>query len=63
MQPLYKKVYDAAATIPGKVTETVIFKKGYPLVAPVAEPVITNFSNSKVIKQLDDHLKPKAVAA
>lgn len=60
MQPLYKKIYDTAATIPGKVQETSLYRKGYPLVAPVADPVITNFANSKVIRQIEEHIKPVA---
>lgn len=59
MQPLYKRIYDTAATLPAKVSDTTIYKKTYPLVAPVADPVYSNFANSKVIKQLDEHLKPK----
>lgn len=59
MQPLYKKLYDTAATLPGKAKDTAIFGKVYPLVAPLADPVAANFTNSKVIKQLDEHLKPK----
>lgn len=59
VQPLYKKLYDTATAIPSKVQDTTFYKRGYPLVAPVADPVYTNFANSKVIKQLDEHLKPK----
>ncbi|GBF97312.1 hypothetical protein Rsub_10003 [Raphidocelis subcapitata] len=61
MQPLYKKIYDTAATLPSKAKDTTLYRRGYPLVAPVADPVLTNLSKSKVIKQIDDHLKPKAV--
>lgn len=60
MQPLYKRLYDTAATLPAKAKDTAIYRKGYPLVAPVADPVLSEWSNSKVIRQLDDHLKPKA---
>lgn len=58
-QPLYKKLYDTAFALPAKVQETALFGKVYPLVAPVTDPVVSNFTNSKVLKQLDDHLKPK----
>lgn len=62
-QPLYKKLYETATAIPAKVQDTTLYKRGYPLVAPlvapVADPVYSNFANSKVIKQLDEHLKPK----
>jgi hypothetical protein len=60
MQPLYKKLYDTATTLPAKAMDTTLYRKGYPLVAPVADPVLSNWSNSKVIRQIDDHLKPKA---
>lgn len=59
VQPLYKKLYETAATLPSKVADTTLYRRGYPLVAPVADPVLTNFSKSKVLKQLEDHLKPK----
>jgi hypothetical protein len=58
-QPLYKKLYDTAFALPSKVQESPLFGKVYPLVAPLADPVAANFSNSKVLRQLDDHLKPK----
>lgn len=58
-QPLYKKLYETVSSVPAKVADTALYRKGYPLVAPVADPVISNFTKSKVIKQLDAHLKPK----
>jgi hypothetical protein len=62
-QPLYKKLYDTATTaaisFPAKVKETSAYGVVYPYVAPVADPVITNFSKSAVLKKLEDHLKPK----
>jgi hypothetical protein len=61
-QPLYKKVYDAAAGLPALVADAPLVKAGYPLVAPVADPVLANFSKSKVLKQLEGHLKPTVVA-
>lgn len=59
VQPLYKKIYETATTLPSLVADTTLYRRGYPLVAPVADPVLTNFSKSKVLKQLEDHLKPK----
>lgn len=59
-QPLYKQIYEVTTTLPAKVTTSPLYRRGYPLVAPVADPVITNFAKSKVIKSLDEHLKPKA---
>ena len=52
MQPLYKKLYDTASAIPAKAKDTALYRRGYPLVAPVADPVISNFTKSKVIKQV-----------
>jgi hypothetical protein len=60
MQPLYKKIYDLTAGIPALVADAPLVKAGYPLVAPVADPVLANLSKSKVLKQLEGHLKPKA---
>ncbi|KIY93168.1 hypothetical protein MNEG_14794, partial [Monoraphidium neglectum] len=57
--PLYKRFYDITTSLPGALQESPLFGRVYPLVAPVADPVVANFSNSKVLRQLDDHLKPK----
>lgn len=60
MQPLYRSLYDTAASLPAKVADTPLYKAGYPLVAPVADPVIGKLARSQVLRQLEDHLKPKA---
>ncbi len=45
-QPLYKQLYDTAMAVPAFVTGTGLYRAGYPLVAPVADPVISNFTKS-----------------
>lgn len=59
-QPLYRALYEVAAGAPAKVAASPLYKAAYPLVAPVADPVIGNFQRSKVLRRLDDHLKPKS---
>ena len=60
-QPLYARLYAAATgELPRALAASPLCKAAYPLVAPVADPVIGNLQRSKVLRQLDDHLKPKA---
>lgn len=60
--PAYKKLYDTAVSlatvVPAKLQDTPVYSTVYPYVAPVADPVITNFTKSKVIKQIEEHIKP-----
>ena len=58
-QPLYKTLYDTTSTLSTKFTEAPLVGKAYTFVAPLADPVVANFTNSKVIKQLEDTIKPK----
>lgn len=64
--PVYKKLWDLVWSTSSSVQDSWAFKKalevGYPMVAPVADPVCSNFSNSRYLKQLTAHLQPvKAV--
>lgn len=60
MQPLYRTLYATAAALPAKVADTGLYRAGYPLVAPVADPVLDTLAKSQVLRQLEGHLKPKA---
>ncbi|KAF6260823.1 hypothetical protein COO60DRAFT_1700162 [Scenedesmus sp. NREL 46B-D3] len=60
--PLYKKVWQLVWSTSGTLQESWPAKKftevAYPLLAPLADPVVTNVSNSKYLKQLETHLRP-----
>jgi hypothetical protein len=60
--PLYKTLWDLVWSTTSSVQDTWAFKKvmevGYPYLAPVADPVVSNISNSKYLKQLQAHLTP-----
>lgn len=60
--PVYKQVWELVLTVGSSAQDTWVFKKwlelGYPVVAPVADPVRSNFANSKYLKQLQSHLAP-----
>ncbi|WIA42568.1 hypothetical protein OEZ86_008547 [Tetradesmus obliquus] len=60
--PAYKKVWDLVWSTSGSLQESWPAKKfaevAYPLLAPLADPVVTNVSNSKYLKQLETHLRP-----
>jgi hypothetical protein len=59
---VYKKVWDLVWSTSGTLQESWPAKKfaevAYPLLAPLADPVVTNVSNSKYLKQLETHLRP-----
>ncbi|KAI8473428.1 MAG: hypothetical protein J3K34DRAFT_410717 [Monoraphidium minutum] len=59
-QPLYKRLYDAAASLPPALRSSGLFAAAYPLLAPVADPVVANFAASRTLAGLGGHLKPKA---
>jgi hypothetical protein len=56
--------WDLAGSTATTVQGIPIVKKaldiGYPYAAPIYDPVATNFSKSKYMKQLEAHLKPAA---
>eukprot|EP00882_Tetradesmus_deserticola_P002821 GHRQ01002999.1.p1 GENE.GHRQ01002999.1~~GHRQ01002999.1.p1 ORF type:complete len:252 (+),score=82.87 GHRQ01002999.1:143-898(+) len=60
--PLYKVAWDLVWSTSGTLQESWPAKKftelAYPLLAPLADPVVTNVSNSKYLKQLETHLRP-----
>jgi hypothetical protein len=64
--PLYKKVLDLGYSTTTSLTKTVAetwpVKTGleiaYPVVGPLTEPVIGNFTKSKYLKQVAQHLAP-----
>lgn len=60
--PVYKKAWELLWSTSSSVQDTWAFKKavevGYPLLAPVADPVVSNITNSKYLKQVALHLQP-----
>lgn len=60
--PLYKTLWDLVWSTSSSMQDSWAFKKamevGYPYLAPVADPVVSNISNSKYLKQLTSHLQP-----
>lgn len=60
--PLYKKLWSLLFATSSTLQESWAVKKflevGYPVVAPVADPLVANVTNSKYIKQLQSHLEP-----
>jgi len=60
--PLYKKLWELVWSTSNSVQDTWAFKKavevGYPLLAPVVDPVYSNITNSRYLKQLQSHLQP-----
>ena len=60
--PLYKKMWELVFSTSSSVQDTWAFKKavevGYPFLAPVADPVYSNITNSRYLKQLQSHLQP-----
>lgn len=63
-QPLYKQAWDLVFSTAGKVPELPVVKQvvdlGYPVVAPVVDPIGSNITKSKYLKQLTEHLAPAA---
>lgn len=59
---LYKKVWELSGSTATSVQQFPLVKKAvdtaYPVVAPVADPIASNFSKSKYLKQLHTHLRP-----
>lgn len=64
--PLYKTLWDLVWSTSSTVQDTWAYKKamelGYPYLAPVADPVVSNITNSKYLKQLQSHLQPVKTA-
>lgn len=63
VSPLYKKLVELLLSTGTSLTATWPAKKlvevsASPVVAPLADPLISNFTNSKYLKQLTTHLKP-----
>jgi hypothetical protein len=64
--PVYKKVLDLGYSTTTSLTKTVAetwpvktaLEITYPVVGPLTEPVIGNFTKSKYLKQLAQHLAP-----
>eukprot|EP00879_Flechtneria_rotunda_P012163 GHRR01012703.1.p1 GENE.GHRR01012703.1~~GHRR01012703.1.p1 ORF type:complete len:188 (+),score=41.98 GHRR01012703.1:340-903(+) len=60
--PIYKKLWELVWGTSNTLQESWPAKKaielGYPVVAPIADPVYNNFTKSKYLKQLEAHLKP-----
>lgn len=60
--PLYKTLWDLLWSTSSSVQDTWAFQKAkevaYPFLAPVADPVYSNITNSKYLKQLTTHLQP-----
>ncbi|KAF8056218.1 Trappc3 [Scenedesmus sp. PABB004] len=60
--PVYKKLWELVWSTSSTLQESWPAKKfmevGYPVVAPLADPLCSNITNSKYLKQLETHLKP-----
>jgi hypothetical protein len=60
--PLYKTLWDLVWSTSSSVQESWAFQKAkevaYPVLAPVADPMYSNITNSKYLKQLTAHLTP-----
>jgi len=61
---LYKSAWELVFSTATKAQEFPLVKKavdvGYPIAAPFYDPVAANFTKSKYLKQLEEHLKPVA---
>jgi hypothetical protein len=60
--PVYKKLWELVWSTGNTLQDSWPAKKfmqlGYPVLAPLADPLCSNVSNSKYLKQLETHLKP-----
>jgi len=60
--PLYKTLWELVWSTSSSVQDSWAFKKavelGYPVLAPVVDPVYSNITNSRYLKQLQTHLTP-----
>jgi len=60
--PLYKTLWDLVWSTSSSVQDSWAFQKAkevaYPMLAPVADPMYSNITNSKYLKQLTAHLTP-----
>lgn len=60
--PAYKQAWELVASTGSSLHDVWVVRKflevGYPLLAPVADPVVSNITNSKYLKQLQSHLAP-----
>jgi hypothetical protein len=60
--PAYAKLWTLLFSVSSTLQESWAVKKflevGYPILAPVADPLVTNVTNSKYLKQLQSHLEP-----
>jgi hypothetical protein len=59
---VYKQLWELLTSTGVSLQDSWAGKKlvevGYPLLKPVADPVVANISNSKYLKQLQSHLAP-----
>lgn len=56
--PLYKKAWDLIWSTSSTLQESWPAQKAYTLLAPLADPLYNNVTNSKYLQQLTTHLKP-----
>lgn len=56
--PLYKKVWELIWITGGQLQGSWPAQKAYAMLAPFADPLYSNVTNSKYLKQLETHLKP-----
>jgi len=59
---VYKTLWELVWSTSSSVQDSWAFKKavalGYPVLAPVVDPVYSNITNSRYLKQLQTHLTP-----